>query len=315
VKPKKRGKSRLVQLAEFLPVYWAFAVARRLSPAAGHRVSRVLGNLVYYAVGERRRIALENLRAVYGTAKSEDDLRALARESCYSFVAALFEAAKFASLQADPAALERLRQDHPELEALFSRVKAIHEQSGGCIFVTPHIGDWEFLPYVGFHAGIPLVIVVRPLDNPLLEKFLYSYRQKSGQLIVPKTNSMMLLQNALRHGKSVGLLPDQSTMRAISVDYLGRKATTTPVPAILAALYRRPIVVVACCRGSEEFRFDGFVSDPIWPERDRYDKAEIFRLTQEMNRVMGDVVLKYPEQYFWMHNRWKTYQSKDDLSL
>jgi KDO2-lipid IV(A) lauroyltransferase len=314
--PKKRtSKPAFIQWIEFCAAWLAVSLARPISLKAGHRASRILGNLLYYGVGRRRRIALENVRHVYSATKNEREIAAIARRSCGSFIASLFETAKLITLGSEPDGLEQLRAGHQEVEGLFVKAREIHEKAGGCIFVTPHIGNWEFLPYVAFHAGIPLVVVVRPLDNPYLERFFAAYRARSGQSITPKTNSMTWLQVALRQGKSVGLLPDQSTMRAISVDYLGRKATTTPVPAVLAALYHRPIVVVACCRGSEEFRFDGFVSDPIWPERDRYDKAEIFRLTQEMNRVMGDVVLKYPEQYFWMHNRWKTYQSKDDLSL
>lgn len=314
--PRKNSKKRrFVQLVEFWAAYFALWLARRTSLRRGHQASRVLGSLLYYGVPRRRRIALENLRHVYAATKTEQEIKAIARRSCCSLIASFFETAKFLSLETDPELQQRFDANRKEVESLFRKAREIHQKAGGCIFVTPHIGNWEFLPYVSFQAGIPLVIVVRPLDNPYLEKFLSAYREQSGQTITAKTNSMTVLQVALRQGKSVGLLPDQSTMRAISIDYLRRKATTTPIPAVLAVLYHRPIVVVACCRRSEEFRFDGFVSDPIWPELDRHDKAEIFRLTQEMNRVMGDVILKYPEQYFWMHNRWKTYQSKGDLSL
>jgi KDO2-lipid IV(A) lauroyltransferase len=148
-----------------------------------------------------------------------------------------------------------------------------------------------------------------------LEKVLYRQRQASGQIIIPKTNSMHLLQMALRRGKSVGMLPDQATMHAISVDYLGRKATTTPVPAFLAVRYHRPIVVVACCRRSNDFEYEGIVSDPIWPDPRASKKAEMFRLTERMNREMGELVLQFPEQYLWMHNRWKQYRYKKEMAM
>ncbi|GBE05900.1 phosphatidylinositol mannoside acyltransferase [bacterium BMS3Abin10] len=216
--------------------------------------------------------------------------------------------------------MDRLRHKAENLEQLFLKAKNIHDESGGCIFVTPHIGNWELLPYVSATVGIPLAVVVRPLDNVYLEKLLYSNRAASGQLIIPKRNAMFVLQRTLQQGRSIGLLPDQSTMKGISVDFFGRKALTTPVPAILAITYKRPIVVVACCRRSDK-QYEGFVSDPIRPALNRdgtgpgyeSEKAEIFRLTQEMNHKMESIIRKYPGQYLWIHNRWKTYKDKKEL--
>jgi len=314
-KSGKKKKSRLVQIVEFVPVYLVFHLAKLLPLWAGHLVSQILGSLFYYLIPRRRRVAIENLRSVFHDRKNKREIRTLARRSCYSLIASLFETVKFVSFMNSPQGRKRIEATQEGLGALFEKVKQAHHQSRGCIFVTPHIGNWEFLPFVGFSVGIPLVIVVRPLDNPYMERWLFTQREASGQLIVPKTNSIYLLQRALRQGKSIGMLPDQSTMQAISVDYLGRKATTTPVPALLAVLYNRPIVVVACCRRSRNFRFDAFVSDPIWPAAQADEKTEIFRLTEAMTREMEAIIRCYPEQYFWMHDRWKSYGTKKSLSL
>jgi KDO2-lipid IV(A) lauroyltransferase len=314
-KSGKKEKSKLVQIFEFVSVYLAFHLSALLPFRMGHFLSEILGSLCYFFVPRRRGIAVENLRAVFLTHKTPQEIRTLARRSCYSFIASLFETAKFVSFLNSPRGRKRIQAAQAGLDSFFEKAKEIHRQSKGCIFVTPHVGNWEFLPFVGFGVGIPLVIVVRPLDNPYLERWLFSHREASGQIILPKTNSIYLLQRALRQGKSIGMLPDQSTMQAIAVDYLGRQATTTPVPALLAILHNRPIVVVACCRKSQDFRFDAFVSDPIWPEVYEDEKREIFRLTEAMNREMGTIVRRYPEQYFWMHDRWKTYRTKKELSL
>ena len=311
----KKEKSKLVQLFEFVSVYLAFHLSALLPLRMGHFLSGILGSLCYVFVPRRRRIAVENLRAVFQEDKSPEEITALARQSCYSFIASLFETAKFVSFLNSPRGRKRIQAAGEGLDSFFQKAREIHQKSKGCIFVTPHLGNWEFLPFVGYSAGIPLVIIVRPLDNLYLERWLFSHREASGQVIIPKTNSIYLLQRALRQGKSIGMLPDQSTMQAIVVDYLGRKATTTPIPALLAVLYNRPIVVVACCRKSKRFRFDPFVSDPIWPVVHEDEKREIFRLTEAMNREMGTIVRRYPEQYFWMHDRWKTYRTKKELSL
>lgn len=314
---RKKGQkhSKFYLLLVFLMVYSILRLIRIIPLRAGVWASRGLGLLGYYFATKRRRIALENLRHVFMGAKSENEIRLIARRSCSSFVTAAFEAVKFIPLLSKPDGYRLIERHCKGLDELFLKAKALHHQSGGCIFVTPHLGNWEFLPFASFAAGIAMVVVVRPLDNPYLEKLLYQQRQASGQIVIPKTNSMHLLQMALRRGKSVAMLPDQATMRAISVDYLGRKATTTPLPAFLAVRYHRPIVVVACCRKSRDFDYEGIVSDPIWPDPKSSEKPEIFRLTELMNREMGELVKRFPEQYLWMHDRWKVYHSKGELSL
>jgi KDO2-lipid IV(A) lauroyltransferase len=313
-KNKREKKSKIVQILEFVPVYLAFHLSTLLPLRAGHLLSQILGSLFYYVVSRRRRIAIENLRHVFHDQKTTREIRVLARLSYYSFVASVFETAKFVTFLNSPQGKKRIQATQEGLGSLFEKARNIHQRAKGCIFVTPHIGNWEFLPFVSFSIGIPLVIVARPLDNPYLEKWLFAHREASGQVIVPKTNSIYLLRRALRQGKSIGMLPDQSTMRAISVDYLGRKATTTPIPALLAILYKRPIVVVACCRKSKDFRFEAFVSDPIWPEIQTDEKTEIFRMTELMNSEMEAIIRRYPEQYFWVHDRWKRYQTKREIS-
>jgi KDO2-lipid IV(A) lauroyltransferase len=162
-------------------------------------------------------------------------------------------------------------------------------------------------------VGIPLAVVVRPLDNVYLERLFYKNRSSSGQVIIPKRNAFFVLQKTLQQGKSIGMLPDQSTMKGISVNFFGRKATTTPVPAILAITYRKPIVVVACCRRPGTYQYEGFVSEPIRPGHYSSEKSEIYRLTEEVSRTMESIIRKYPEQYLWIHNRWKTYKDKKEL--
>jgi len=151
------------------------------------------------------------------------------------------------------------------------------------------------------------------MKNEYLERLIYRNRADSGQVIIPKKNALFALQKTLQQGKSIGILPDQSTRQGIGVHFFGRKASTTPAPALLSIMYQRPIVVVACCRKKKGYDFDGVVSDPIWPSPFQSEKEEIFRLTEEMNKTMEAIIRKYPEQYFWIHHRWKTYRSQREF--
>jgi KDO2-lipid IV(A) lauroyltransferase len=278
-----------------------------------HVISGFLGDLLYLLVAKRRNIAINNLRNAFKGEKSEEEVVQIARQSCKSLFHTFLEIIKARSLLGKPDAMRRLRSTTEGLDELFSKAKSLHNSSNGCIFVTPHIGNWEVLPSISSVMGIPLAVVVRPLDNIYLERLVYAHRAESGQVIIPKKNALFVLQRTLKQGKSIGMLPDQSTMKGISVDFFGQKATTTPVPAILAITYNRPVVVVACCRKPDGRTYEGFVSDPILPGEYKSEKAEIFRITEEMNHKMESIIRKYPEQYLWVHNRWKTYRHKKEL--
>ena len=294
-------------------VYVLLLLSRIMSLRGIHVISKFLGHLFFTLVRKRRAIAISNLRHAFAGEKSDEETMVIARESFTSFFLTFLEIAKFRYLFRKPEAFEELRRSSEGLDALFRKARQIHDESKGCIFVTPHIGNWEILPHVSSMVGIPLAVVVRPLDNRYLEHLIFEDRAESGQVIIPKRNALFILQKTLQQGKSIGMLPDQSTMRGIMAHFFNRKATTTPVPALLAVTYKRPIVVVACCRRRDGHGFEGFVSDALWPGEYTSEKDELIRLTESMNREMEKVVRRYPEQYLWMHNRWKRYEHKREL--
>jgi KDO2-lipid IV(A) lauroyltransferase len=311
---KKRKKSKLRKLIEYGAVYVLLLSVRAIPMQCKRGISRLLGGLFFHLIKKRREIAINNITAAFGKDKSEKEIKAIARESFSSFFLTFLEIASLQNIFARDDATARVSQLSDGVATLFLKAKNIHDESGGCLFVTPHIGNWEVLPHVSSMVGIPLVFVARPMDNNYLEDLLLKKRTASGQMIIPKRNAFFVLQKTLQSGRSIGMLPDQSTMKGITVDFFGRKATATPVPALLAITHKRPIVVVACCR-KKGGKYEGFVCDPIWPGDYESEKAEIFRITTEMTRNMESIIRKYPEQYLWMHNRWKTYKnSKEFLS-
>jgi KDO2-lipid IV(A) lauroyltransferase len=302
---KKRKKSKFLKLIEFVVAYIVILISRAAPLKVIKIISNALGDMMYLLVARRRKIAIENLKNAFKGEKDDKEIRKIARQSCRSFFLTFLEIIKLDSVVA--------RSKTKELNELFLKAKRLHDESKGCIFVTPHLGSWEVLPYLSSSAGIPLTIVARPLDNEYLERLIYANRSASGQIIIPKKNALFILKKSLKEGRSVGMLPDQSTMKGIYVNFFGRKATTTPIPALLAITFKRPIVVIAWCRKSQVFQYEGFVSDPIWPQEYESKKSEIFRLTEEMNHYMEHIIRRYPEQYLWIHNRWKTYKGKREF--
>jgi KDO2-lipid IV(A) lauroyltransferase len=312
MKKKQKSKRKLFKILEYVGVYCIILIVRVVPFKIVKTISTILGDLFFFLVPKRRRIAIENLRHAFHE-KNDREIKVIARHCCRSFFLTFLEIIKLRFLLTEPGTVQNIMSKTENMNELFGKARKIHNDSGGCIFVTPHIGSWELLPHVSSSAGIPLVIVVRPLDNEYLEKLLYTKRSASGQVIIPKKNAFYFLQKTLKQGKSIGMLPDQSTMKGISVQFFGRKATTTPVPAILSIRYKKPIVVVACCRKPDTYQYECFVCDPLWPKEDESEKTGILRLTEAMNQNMELIIQKFPEQYLWIHNRWKTYKGKKEF--
>ncbi len=313
-KKKRVKKSTPFKLFEYYTISLLFFIARLLPLKAVRIVANFFGDMIYFVSEKRRNIAIENLSHAFKNEKSADDLKILARQSCRELIFTFLETIKLRYLFKNPKTVEKIRERTNNIDKLFQKAKTIHDEYGGCIFVTPHIGSWELLPQITSFIGIPLAIVARPLDNEYLEKLAYENRVQEGQIIIPKRNALFTLQKTLQKGTSIGMLPDQSTAKGLSIDFFGRKATATPVPAILAITYKRPIVVAACCRKEGDYSYGGFVSDPILPGEYTSEKEEIIRITNKMTREMESIIREYPEQYLWIHNRWKTYKEKEFLS-
>jgi KDO2-lipid IV(A) lauroyltransferase len=306
---KRKSKSKALQILEYLAFSVTLAFARLLPFMMLKALCSVLGNFLYIAFSRRRNIAVQNIRIAFGDRISDKEIRQLARQSCKVFFLTAVEIIKSPFLRGDiERALRLYKIDH--LESLFLKAKAVHDQAGGCIFVTPHLGNWEMLPFISTLIGIRLAIVMRPLDNPYLERALLTSRIGSGHLMIPKMNAMFSLDRMLRKGISIAMLPDQRHSKGLRIEFFGKIATVNPVPALLAIRHGRPVIVVAACRTSDPRYFEGFVSDPIWPDLNADERSETERITREINREMEEVIRRFPEQYLWMHDRWKISHKK-----
>lgn len=309
---KKKRKIR--NIVEYVALSGVVFLATLLPAGAIKRLSNLLGDIFYSLIRGRREVALENLRHAFINEKSEKEIRMIARGCCRSFILTPLEIIKLRHVYKRPDAMETLRKFTDNMDRLLQKAKKIHNEANGCIFVSPHLGNWELLPHACTLCGIPLSVVARPLNNPYLERLIYENRVSSGQTIIPKNNALFVLHRTLNQGRSIGILPDQSTNKGIAVDFFGRKALTTPVAAMLAVSHNRPVVVVACCRKEGIFKFDGFVSDPIWPRANNSQKDEIIRITIAINAEMESIIRKYPGQYLWVHKRWKVQSKKEIFS-
>ena len=314
---RKRARSEWIQRFAYLAAGLIIPILHHVPPLRLRWLTSGLGWLGYRLMPERNKIATANLRLVFQREKSQREIEALARKSNESFILSIAEHLWFRRVLDRSDGLQRIQSSVRGLDRFSGRVKSIHDQTGGCIFVTGHLGCYGLLPYLFTAFGVPSVISInREVNDPINRRWcpLNVPRRPGGEIFISKRHSLLRLKQALREGRSVGMMADQRAIGGLAVPFLDVVAPTTPAPALLAVLLKRPIVVVACCRLPEQDRYELILHEPIWPRPDQDRDDEILRLTAELNRNMGEIIRRYPEQYLWMHNRWKPYRQNGSLT-
>jgi KDO2-lipid IV(A) lauroyltransferase len=180
----------------------------------------------------------------------------------------------------------------------------------GAIFVTAHLGNWEVIGLAHGWTFGPVSVVARPLDNPALDRRLCDFRTMGGNRVVYKRDALKEVLRALHAGEGVAFLIDQNVQEkdGIFVDFFGRPAATTTVVAALAVKTGCALVPAHTTIGPDG-RYRA-VYDPAveWtPSGDK--QADIARITQELTRVIEGWIRENPDQWLWIHRRWKTQPS------
>lgn len=283
---------------EYAGVRLFHALVNALPLGAARELGASLGRLAF-ALGVRRGVTLDHLRRVFGESRSEEELRRIARESYENFGRTTFEFARFGRLT--PALIERT----VSLRGREHLDRAL-EGGKGAILVAGHFGNWELAATLAT-MGYPLTFLVGEQHNILVDRLMNSLRARFGVEIVPLTGSLLGVLRALKRNRIVAMLSDQDAGRhGVFVEFLGKQASTPYGPGRLAARTGAPLLPgndVRVDRGMHEIVVLPAVQAP--PEGTAPEEAERM-YTQAYTSALGSFVLEHPEQYFWMHRRWKT---------
>jgi KDO2-lipid IV(A) lauroyltransferase len=176
----------------------------------------------------------------------------------------------------------------------------------GILYPTGHVGNWEIHAVAHGWLYAPVSVVARPLDNPALDRRLCALRSMSGNTVIYKKKALARILKTLKEGGGVAMLIDQNVQEkdGIFVDYFGRPAATTTVAAALA-------VKTGCAllTGYSHLLPDGryrFVYQPPLHTQAGNRDDEVARLTQALTSRIEACVRERPEQWLWIHRRWKT---------
>jgi len=182
------------------------------------------------------------------------------------------------------------------------------QRGRGTLFLTAHFGAWELCPFAHAIWGHPLKFIVRPIDNPLIDQLVNRYRTLCGNQIVTKRNSLKDVFRTLKQNQGVGILIDQNTTleAGIFVDYFNIPAcTTTSLAAI--ALRTNATVIPGVLIWDETLQKHRLHFEPaVDLIRTGNAQADIAQNTLRFNQILEGLVRQYPDQWLWIHRRWKT---------
>ncbi|MBI3011167.1 MAG: lysophospholipid acyltransferase family protein, partial [Candidatus Omnitrophica bacterium] len=274
------------------------ALVQVLPLAATRLLGRALGLVAYGLLVHQRRLAMGHLAYAFGDRLSPSERARIARGVFLNLGQNAVEWLLLPRLSTGD--LERMTT----CEGLEHLRQALAE-GNGAIVVTAHFGNWEVIPLFLKSIGFDGAVLARRLRYAEYESFLISLRGAKGIPTLAR-GSLKEVAKLLRANQIVGVLPDQDvdSLEGVFVEFFGRRAYTPVGPAALSLMTGAPIIPCFMIREGARFRL--VVEPPVRAPQaaDRARAAAL--LTQAWSDVIESYIRRYPDQWVWMHRRWKT---------
>lgn len=262
------------------------------------RMGSAFGWFIYTVVGLRKKLVLDNLRHAFPE-KSNEEIQAIAVGSYRNLFTAYFEILS----------LETLTQEYIRKSVSFPEAQKITDllkRGKGLIILTGHFGNWE-LCALAVSVIVPerYTIVVQKQRNPYVNDFMSRMRSRFGSKLVVMERALRKSLRALSDNESVALIADQSGPESgIYADFFGRPASTHQGPAVFQLRSGAPMILVMLIReGLEKFRIELEEIDTRALTGTSEEKLQ--EITRRHVAALEQYVRRYPEQWLWMHKRWK----------
>jgi KDO2-lipid IV(A) lauroyltransferase len=261
------------------------------------------GKLFYHLIPYRRTLVLENFRRVFGDTLPEDEILRLAQAYYAHYIRFLVEFIRLPLMSA------KKKKRLIRVENMESPLRA-HEKGKGLILLTGHFGNWEVSTVAGItqfpqFKGL-FHFVRRPLNPQWLNKFITRRFRRAGFGTIAKRGSLDTILKLLESDAIVVYVFDQHAGKGdgIVVDFFGHPAGTFKSPALLAMTTGVPVIPASSWRepdGTHVLRFE----EPLTPIEHENTGEAIRQNTRAYNAAIERMLLRHPEQWIWMHRRWK----------
>jgi KDO2-lipid IV(A) lauroyltransferase len=263
-------------------------------------LGRIIGTAAYLADTRHRRIVRRNLRFAFPD-WTGDQIRQTTRHVFNHLGATFVEVCQMAAASKDD---------------LTARVKVVGSErwqqaldgDRGLIIVSAHLGNWEIgMQYAACFMQKPALGIAKRIRFQPLNQWVHKLRTRFGNIIIYKKGALPDMRRALRSGGVVAMLVDQSKrIEGVDVNFFGHKVPTTPAAAFLAIRCKCPVLPIFCIREADG-QLTIHVDAPLNFERTGDLRADVQTNTQLITDAVERTVRQYPEQWFWVHKRWKKY--------
>lgn len=235
---------------------------------------------------------------------SGDDLTEFVKQNFHSYGMTLAEFSHLGKMAANDF------HQYVDVDSFRTMIHSARTEGKGLILITAHFGNWEWSNSLASILGIEGGSIARPLDNPKVNEFVRSYREKTGLRILDKQGAIRKALRELRHNNVIGILIDQDAgPKGLMSPFLGKAASTITIPVELAIRTGCPMIVAGLKRNPpkspKRFTFE-FSESPLRATPGADQKEETVRLVNLLNDELSAMILRTPQQWFWIHRRWKT---------
>ena len=287
-------------IAAYLAVVCFSWFCRIIPKKSAMLLGSTLGKVLYRTLKDRRKIAHKNLKIAFGDSIDAKERERICMDSFVNFGKTFIEFLRFKKLNS--------KNIWNEVTVYGSEnIKEALTYGKGAIVFLPHFGNWELLSLV-YGALIPhqAKAIAFPLKYARLNAYLWQIREHLSLKIIPRQNAIRETLRALKNNEAVGFFADQNAGdQGIFIEFFGKPASSTRAPVTLALKTEAPILFSLDIRQPDD-KHHVYISSPIHLRASENVEKDIESYTAQLMKELESYIREYPEQWLWLHNRWKT---------
>lgn len=263
------------------------------------RLGRALGFLYWYIAPKQRRRGIRQMKERLGL--SQDEAVAVMRRLCGNLGQTFLEIMFTPKLDAQRIAQLVEIENREYLEEAVAR-------GNGVVFLTAHIGNWEWLGAALSMTGFPMTSVIKRQPNDQHTRLLNEYRERVGiEIFARGTAELVGAAKAMKKGKILGFLADQDAgVDGIFLEFFGKPASTPLGPAVFARKFKAPVMPVFIVHKPDYSGHRVLIYPPLEYENSGDEKENLRQLTLKMTQLLEEVIREHPDEWIWFQKRWNT---------
>lgn len=273
-----------------------------LSVALG--LADAIGLLAFFAARKYAAITIGNLKSVFGADKTDAEIHRMARQVFKNIARNSVELVRFPKISKENIDSFITMEGREILDRELSKGR-------GVIIITAHMGNWEMMAITLRIKEYPGAVVGKRIYFHKYDEYLNSLRRYHDVNVIYRDQSPRKILKILKSGHIVGIVADQDvdSVEGVFINFLGRRAYTPAGPAGIARATGASLVPIVMIRDGRKHRL--IVNEPVELVETEDKESDLVTNTQRWSDVIESYIRKYPDQWVWMHRRWKTKEDKN----